>query len=274
MRIKVLAEDTSSSPSYRSEHSLSFYIETDNNKILFDTGASGLFLENAKKLGVNISEINLAVISHGHYDHGGGLPVFLEENSYAKVYIHEKAFESHYSKKSDRIVTNIGLDKNLLKDDRIILTSDIFPISRDLLLFSRVVGNEFLSSCNSSLCTAKGDTIVQDEFEHEQNLLIKDGDHFVLIAGCAHRGIVNILKSSVFLTCKPPSSIFGGFHLYNYSEGISEEPAKVIQIAKFLKGTGSMYYTGHCTGIESYNILKGIMDNQIQYLSTGSVVEI
>jgi 7,8-dihydropterin-6-yl-methyl-4-(beta-D-ribofuranosyl)aminobenzene 5'-phosphate synthase len=273
MEIKVLAEDTSSSPAYRSEHGLSLYIETENNKILFDTGASDLFLENAKSLDVNIDEIDLAVISHGHYDHGGGLQAFLEENSKAKVYIHEKAFENHYSKKTSRIV-NIGLDKNLSKSDRIILTGDIFPISHDLLLFSRVVGNEFIPSCNNSLCTAKGDSIIQDEFEHEQSLIIKDGDHFILIAGCAHRGIVNILKSSVFLTCKPPSCIIGGFHLYNYSEGVSEEPARVIQIAEFLKGTGSMYYTGHCTGTDSYGILKGIMDDQIQYLSTGSVVEI
>lgn len=273
MKIKVLAEDTSSSPTYRSEHGLSFYIETKNNKILFDTGASDLFLENAKKLGVNIDEIDLAVISHGHYDHGGGLQAFLEENSKAKIYIHEKAFENHYSKKMGRIV-NIGLDKNLLKGDQIILTGDIFPINNDLLLFSRVIGNEFLSSCNSSLCTAKGDSIVQDEFEHEQSLLIKDGDHFVLIAGCAHRGIVNILKSSVFLTCTPPCCIIGGFHLYNYGEGVSEESGKVIQIAEFLKETGSMYYTGHCTGIESFKILKGFLGDQIQYLSTGSVVEI
>lgn len=273
MKIKVLVEDTSSSPSFRSEHGLSLFIETKNNKILFDTGASDLFLENAKKLGVNINEINLAVISHGHYDHGGGLQAFLEENSKAKVYIHEKAFENHYSKKADRFV-NIGLDINLLNDDRIILTSDIFPISHDLLLFSRVIGNEFLSSCNSSLCTAKGDSIVQDEFQHEQNLLIKDDDKFVLIAGCAHRGIANILKSSIFLACKPPSYIIGGFHLHNYSEGVNEEPATVFQIAELLKETGSMYYTGHCTGIESYKILKGIMGDQIQNLSTGSIVKI
>ena len=102
MRIKVLAEDTSSNSSMKSEHGLSLYIETMGKKILFDTGASNLFLENAEKMGISIKDVDLAVISHGHYDHGGGLRGFFEENDKAKVYIHKKAFEPHFSKRSEK----------------------------------------------------------------------------------------------------------------------------------------------------------------------------
>ena len=113
MRITVLVEDTYGSPSLGSEHGFSLYIETRGKNILFDMGESRLFLENAEKLGLDIRDIDLAVISHGHYDHGGGLGVFLKENNKAMVYIHNKAFDGHYSIKAGKI-TEIGLNKTLM----------------------------------------------------------------------------------------------------------------------------------------------------------------
>ena len=95
MIVKVLSENTSSSEKLGSEHGLSLYIETETHKILFDTGASGLFAENAEKMGVDLTRIDLAVISHGHYDHGGGLKTFLGINNRAKIYLHQMALEPH-----------------------------------------------------------------------------------------------------------------------------------------------------------------------------------
>ena len=97
MIVKVLAENTTSSEALGSEHGLSLYIETETHKILFDTGASGLFAENAEKMGVDLTRVDLAVISHGHYDHGGGLKTFLGINNRAKIYLHHMAFEPHYA---------------------------------------------------------------------------------------------------------------------------------------------------------------------------------
>jgi len=81
MIIKTLVENTALSKNFGSEHGLSLYIEANSHKILFDVGASELFLENAKKLNVDISEVDYLIISHGHYDHGGGLRAFLRENT-------------------------------------------------------------------------------------------------------------------------------------------------------------------------------------------------
>jgi len=273
MQIKVLVEDTSASPSMRNEHGFSLYIETTENKILFDMGYSNLFLENAKKMDVHIKDIDLAVISHGHYDHGGGLKYFLEENKRAKVYIHKNAFENHFSKALNR-VSDIGLDKKIMDDERIIFVEDTYSINDNLLLFSKVQGNEFNSSCNKSLFAENLNSIDQDDFKHEQNIIITENDKMVLIAGCAHRGIVNIVRSSIFIKHQIPTHVIGGFHLFNYSEQVSEDLSTVILIGDILKMTGSKYYTGHCTGINAYNHLKSIMGNQIQYLSTGTVVNI
>jgi len=273
MKISVLAEDTSISPFYKSEHGLSFFIEANGIKILFDMGASSLFLENAEKLGLDIKNIDLAIISHGHYDHGGGLNAFLTENTKAKVYINKNAFGNHYSKRIEKL-TYIGLDQSLEGNSRLIPVDDFLQINQELMLFSRVAGEEFLSSCNDSLFAEKDHTVERDDFVHEQNLVITEGNHSVLFAGCAHNGIVNILNRLTELGKLPPNHVIGGFHLYNHGKRTSENPANVSKIGEFLKETGSVYYTGHCTGTEAFQHLKKIMGNQVQYLSTGTVVEI
>lgn len=94
MLIKTLVENTSISKDFGSEHGLSLYIETKKHKILFDVGASELFLKNAKKLDVSIADVDFLVISHGHYDHGGGLKSFLHENTKVEVFLHRLAFEN------------------------------------------------------------------------------------------------------------------------------------------------------------------------------------
>ena len=131
MIIKVLIENTYISEDYASEHGLSLYIETKNHKILFDVGASELFLKNAKRLGVNIADVDFLVISHGHYDHGGGLKAFLKENTKAEVFIHQLAFDKHYSMRQDDKLDFIGLDEDLKQNKQIVLTSDKIFISKE-----------------------------------------------------------------------------------------------------------------------------------------------
>jgi len=97
MKITALVENTSCDPDLGAEHGLSLYIETRRQKILFDMGQTDLFVSNAERLGINLSEVDLAVLSHGHYDHGGGLRRFLEINKRATVYLSRYAFEAHYN---------------------------------------------------------------------------------------------------------------------------------------------------------------------------------
>lgn len=274
MIIKTLVENTSSSPVLMSEHGFSIYIESNNNKILFDLGASNLFLENAKKMNINIKDIDLVIISHGHYDHGGGLRAFLEENEKASVYIHRNAFENHYSKIPGKNPVDAGIDRSLKWHERLIFTDDSFLVDKKLELFSNVTGREFFSSCNDSLYMELDEFLVRDNFQHEQNLLIKEDGKTVLVAGCAHNGIVNIMKHVLDIDGSFPDYVISGFHLFNNRIKKSEDPAVIEGIANFLKKTKTKYYTGHCTGLEVYHHLKEIMGEQIQYLATGTVVKI
>lgn len=151
MTVKVLSENTTSSNMLESEHGLSLYIETESHKILFDTGASGLFAKNAEKMGVDLRKVNLAVISHGHYDHGGGLKTFLEINNQAKIHLHIKAFKPYFSDRAGDNKEYIGLDESLLPNERFVLCGEHFVIDDKLELFSGVESKRLAPSGNKSL---------------------------------------------------------------------------------------------------------------------------
>ncbi len=271
MIIKTLVENTSISEDYGCEHGLSLYIETKNDKILFDVGASNLFLHNAKKLGINIEEINYLIISHGHYDHGGGLKTFLQENIKAEVFLHPLAFDKHYALRSNNQLDFIGIDEDLKQNKQMVYTSDRYVISKGLQIFSNVVQREPRPMSNSGLGTELNGQIVDDTFHHEQNLIIEADGKTLLVTGCAHNGIVNILEHFHNLRGHMPDYVIGGFHLSRRS-GENEDFTEIDRIGKYLKDTKTKYYTCHCTGIEPYHRLKEVLGESIDYLRTGSEI--
>lgn len=270
MIIKTLVDNTSISDLFGSEHGLSLYIETNQHKILFDTGASPLFAENAAKMNIDLSDVDLAIISHGHYDHGGGLRTFLEINQKANIYLNEMAFEKHYANKSNGEKKYIGLDGSMLPNERFIFVGKNMVIDEELALFSQVKGDKCKPSGNQDLFMEEGQSMVLDDFSHEQNLVIKENGKTVLVAGCAHTGMINILEQFRLNNACFPSYVIGGFHLYNRSADTNEEPEVVQEIALYLMNTSAQFYTCHCTGMQSYQILKSIMGEQVDYLATGS----
>ena len=273
MIIKALTENTTHSDNIGSEHGLSLYIETKAHKILFDTGASSLFAENAIKMGVDLTKVDLVVISHGHYDHGGGLKTFLEINSQAKIYLHQNAFNLYYAERLDGTKVYIGLDQALLPNDRFIFCGDHHRIDETLELFSGVPARRLVPSCNGDLRIKAGDAYVQDDLSHEQNLVLSENGKTVLIAGCAHNGIINIVDRFIEEKGFPPDSVIGGFHLYSNGTQQNEAPGIVDEIGQILLETGAQYYTGHCTGSVSYKRLKAAMGERIEYLSAGDELE-
>lgn len=274
MKFKVLSENTSLSDSFGCEHGLSLYIETKNHKILFDTGASDLFAQNAQKMNVDLTKVDLVVISHGHYDHGGGLKKFLSINNRAKIYLHQKAFIPYYSNRPGDVKTYIGLDASLIPNDRFIFCDGHYFIDHEIELFSHIESQKIVPSSNKSMLIKDGGCFVQDDFAHEQNLIINDDGKTILIAGCAHKGIINIVNQFNLDKGFMPDFVIGGFHLYSHGRQQSEASDVIDEIGNILFNTRAKYYTCHCTGIEPYHRLKMIMGEKIQYISAGEQFEL
>ena len=271
MKIICLAENTSLRPDLGCEHGLSFYIETGGRRLLFDMGAGKLFLENAKVLGVDISSVDLAVISHGHNDHGGGLPVFLSVNDKAKVYVRREAFEEHYSQRKDG-VHNIGLDRQYMTHPQIVLVDETDLAAEDgIRLFAGVKKDRMFPYSNSNLREKDGDEYVPDRFFHEQNMVLTENGKMVLFAGCAHNGILNIMDRCIEVMGREPDLVIGGFHLKSPAVG-SVEPEYLATLAGELKKYKSRFVTCHCTGEECASALHEIMGDQLSSTGSGGVI--
>lgn len=260
MKIVTLIENTSQRPDLLPEHGLSLYIETKHHKILFDTGASGSFANNAKKLGIDLSQVDVAVISHGHDDHAGGLPVLFEINRNAPIYLLPKAAEPHYNVED----TFIGIMPGVLRSNRLRYSRDGQQIGQGLTLFT-CEGRESVQTVDTAGLTVLRDgEFLPDDFSHEQYLLIEEDGRKVLISGCSHKGILNIAN----WFC--PDVLIGGFHFFKQAP----DSDMVTGAAKTLLNYPTVYYTGHCTGQGQYETMKHIMGDRLHYLSTGTVVEL
>lgn len=271
MRITAIVENTSHK-AWRVQHGLSLYVRRRNGeRILFDMGQDSLFVHNAERAGLSIAQVDFAVVSHGHYDHGGGLQAFLSANEKAKVFVHRDAFLPHYSLRETGL-TYIGLDPSLLSQPRLSFCEGVTPLGNGLTLFSDVETHCCFPAGNSRLFGPTEGEL--DTFCHEQSLIIQDDDLVVLLAGCAHRGMVNIVRRAAEIVGRPPTHVFGGMHLAKSELSETEEDAYIRTLAvQLMQFPTTKFFTMHCTGIEAFHKLQALMGNQIDYLACGETVE-
>lgn len=273
MKIKMLVENTALSSEYTCKHGLCMYIETKKHKLLFDLGPNGLFAENAEKMGIDIKEIDTVIISHGHKDHGGGLKEFLKLNSTARIYIRKQAFEPHYIKVL-KIPFSVGLESDIMNNKQIVFTDEVLKIDEELTLFSKVNSDDYNAKSNKSLYEKNKGRYIHDSFLHEQNLIITEKGRKTLVSGCSHSGIVNIQKKAEKVGLGNMDYIIGGFHLYNPPTGKYESEEFIKEVSCKLKEKPGKYYTCHCTGEKAYNSMKEVLEERLEYLSTGTESEL
>ena len=260
MKITTLIENTSISSDLTAEHGLSLFVETDQYTFLFDAGQTDAFADNARKLGVDLKTAQFAVLSHGHYDHGGGMLRFLEGNRKAKIYVNENAFGIH----CNGTQRYIGLDDRLRDTDRLILTGDEHTIAPGLTLSTCNTLPKLVPTDPFGLTEQVGAFFLPDDFRHEQYLLIEENGKRVLLSGCSHKGILNILEWF------KPDVLVGGFHF----KQLPPDSDRLRTYGEALAKYDTVFYTGHCTGQAQYDVLKGILGDKLHALSTGAVFQI
>lgn len=270
MKIVILMENTSEREGCLCEHGLSVYVETERHRLLVDTGASGAFVQNAATLGIDLGQVDTVVLSHGHYDHSGGILAFAERNSDARIYMQRTAGEDFYSIHEEG-PEYIGIDKRILELPQVRLLDGDFVMDEELALFSDITGRRLWPQGNLRLKRKEGETLVQDAFEHEQCLVISYEDKRILISGCAHNGILNILDKYLELYGEEPEVVISGFHMMQ-KEFSEEDIQKISNIAQELTGYHTRFYTGHCTGKVAYDVMKEIMGEQLKEIHSGKEI--
>ena len=276
MRIINLIENTEGTNGCAYAHGLSFYIETASHKALVDLGPSGETLENAEKLGMDLKKVDMVVLSHGHYDHSGGIMPFSKLNSSAKLYMQKTALEDYYA--DDGIVPNaeryrfIGIDKDIAGLPGAVFLNGDFKIDDELEIFTVKNKKHEIPFTNKRLLKKAGDGFIGDTFDHEQYLVIRSEGRTILVSGCAHIGILNIMDAYYDKYNSYPDMAVSGFHLMKRTPYHNAQIKEIEDIAHKLKQYPTQFITCHCTGLEAYALMKEIMGGQLGYVHSGEQV--
>ena len=269
MKATVLVDNTSKD-NMNGEWGLCIYIEYGDKNILLDTGASGLFLENAEKLGKDIQNIDYAVLSHAHYDHADGMKDFFRANNKALFHLRSGCKEHCYIKKWF-IHKYIGIPKNILEEykDRILYSEGDYTLFPGVSLIPHK--KEGLSAIGkSNMMYIRNDrSWIPDDFSHEQSLVIDTLSGLVIFNSCSHAGADNIINEvAATYPDKKIKAIVGGFHIFNKSK------KEVRELARRIKLTGiEAIYTGHCTGQRSFHVLQEELGDLVHPLYVGLEME-
>lgn len=264
MKIKVLVENTAEDPNLHHEHGLSLYLEVAGKIVLFDSGQSATFAQNAETMGVDLRQVEMAVLSHGHFDHGGGLTCFLSANPTAPVYMSRHALEPHFNAEDEAI----GLDPAFSHNPRVRFTDGVVRLDERITLYAGADWVYPYPVNPYGQSVERQGVHIPEDYRHEQYLLVEQGGKRVLFSGCCHRGVLNIMH------WLKPDVLIGGFHFIKLDPDHPADRALLDRTAEALLNYPTVYYTCHCTGAKPYAYLKERMGNRLHYLSTGQTLTI
>lgn len=280
MKLTVLVENSvceSNQRCLKSEHGLSLYVHFNGKNVLFDVGQSDLFIANAKQLQIDLSQVDYLIVSHGHYDHGGGLEHFLALNKTAKVYIHQTATHKYYSKNKTHDARYIGLDARLIgaNQDRISLIDSDCQISDKISVLQDFPESFPRSEMNNTLYAEGNNELIPDLFMHELCLVLEGDTGLFVFTACSHSGLPNILeKVKKQFTNKKIVAVFGGFHIHSPGNNKDAKPEYIDKLMLEITKYSSLFYTGHCTGKQNFDYMKSKLGNKIRTMNTGEVIVI
>jgi len=282
MRITALVENDvlEDRDNLSPEFGLSIHVRTGDRQILFDTGSSGVFADNAEVLDIDLSGVDAAVLSHHHFDHGGGLGWFLKANEQAPVYLRQAENADRYLKVFAVIKRPIGLDPGLLDrwQDRFEFVSGEREIAPGVFLITEIGSTYARPKGNRHLFVERGEKLVPDPFDHELVMVICEDDGMVVFSGCSHHGILNMIEAARDrFPDVPIKAVIGGFHLignplFNTMAASRREVEDMgREILTFSPGK---VYSAHCTGAKGYQVLQGVMGDTFEAFHTGTTIEI
>ena len=278
MKATILVDSTRAG-NLKAEWGLCILVEYNKKNILIDTGASNNFLKNAQMCCIDISNVDVGVLSHAHYDHANGFGAFFAVNNHAKFYLLKACKENCYS--SRRFYNKyIGIKKGSLQKykNRLVFIDKTHTLMKGVTLVSnepqnaKIIQSEKLKATGhtkGTLLVKNGKNWHYDTFDHEQIIVFETEKGLIVFTTCAHKGVINTVQEvKNSFPDKKIYALVGGFHLHRKSEN---EVAKIgIALAKT---EIQQIYTGHCTGEQSFEILKKYLHQRLFHLHTGLIMK-
>nr|WP_206203895.1 MBL fold metallo-hydrolase [Thermococcus sp. 21S9] len=274
MRVYVLVEDYSGYESpFLAQHGVSFLIEADGKRILFDAGQSAEpILHNMKLLGTEPTSIDYVFLSHCHYDHTGGLLGILRAiGRRVPVVAHPSIFRRHFITRPYLREIGVPFRREEIEElADLYLTADPLPITENAFSTGEIAEREDFERAELEVYTIENGKVVRDELRDDMSLVAKTPKGLVVVSGCSHAGIVSIVKHAIRLTGEERvKAVIGGFHLIEASE---ERIRKTVEAFQRL-GVEEVY-TGHCTGLRAEAEFLKAYGERFHKLHAGMVIEL
>lgn len=278
MKITVLVENTvpkNLEKVLECEHGLSLHISVSEMQILLDAGMSEKFSDNAKKLGVELEKIQWCVLSHGHYDHAGGLEALFQQNKKTKAVAQKSAMHPYYSGNGG--MHPIGIPENVLRyKERFELVEGFAKLQDGIVVVPHNTKHLEEIGARTKLYQEKDGELVPDDFCHEQSLVVDTDQGLVIFNSCSHGGVANIVRE-VKEACnqRPIYAYVGGLHMKGTVNGeeictFSEE--ELDELCDFILQEDILHiYTGHCVGLPGLEKMRKRLGDRIHSLTTGLV---
>lgn len=264
MKITVLADDRKGSDQCLPEHGLSLLIEGEEANLLLDFGQTYRFMQNAINLGIDLEDVNTAVLSHGHYDHANGLEYIRNK----RIFCHPECFLKRYSKVNGSYDGMAISMAELSKNNELILSEESCEIQPGYYFLTSIPRHfEFeAKDFPTVLEDASVDTLVDDG-----GIAINTAHGVVVVTGCAHSGICNTVEHAKSVCSNDAVyAVVGGFHLRQVDENFD-------RVLSYLNGLGVQHLlTGHCTCDDACELMAKKMHKEVnfQVLGAGKIFEI
>lgn len=263
MKVTTIIENLVYQKGLIAEHGLSFYFEADGLRFLMDVGQTSAFYSNAGKLGISVENIDYLIISHGHYDHTGGIRTFAEHNSKAKIILKREALEPKY-----KGYYYIGMPRiNQDITGRLVFADGEMKLSESVTVFTNIEERYPIDSHKNEFVIKDENGVQPDNFDDELFVCLHHNDKCSVISSCSHNGITNILNQAILNTRQQLHTVLGGYHIKNAKPEVVEHI-----VGKFNEYDIQQVGFSHCSGIENYALFCENCMAKVFYNYTGNVV--
>lgn len=264
----LLENNLSQNRALSAEHGLSFMVETEQAKILFDCSAGSAARKNAGKMNVALTDVDYVVLSHSHYDHAGGYPDMAVHGVHAPLVTGPLFFEEKYAREGDKYVyLGCGFGESFLAENGIEhrVCGGCETLAKGCYVaggFKRIYDFE---KAPSRFVRQTKDGMVEDDFPDEVCLVIESERGLVMVVGCSHPGILNMIESVRQRFGQPVYAVFGGSHL------VEADEARLVETMRILKDMGIVFAGfNHCTGDTAQkSLLQSGEGTRYSHLKTG-----